>query len=208
MAPDEKPEYDTNILHAARDRLRRELLIDPPWTEIILVRHAQQSFSDEDLAAGGAAGPRLSDTGERQAELTAAALTDRPLAAVYASQLTRAQATAEAITRNRGDVPAPKIDRDLREIEVDGEVTEDSAVVRERLARALTGIVTAHPGRTVAAVSHGGAISAFVASLLDVEPDIFFFAAHASITRVRYDDGRWAVQSINETAHLGDLITH
>ena len=50
--PERTLEYDTNILHAARSQLREELLIDKPWTEVILVRHAQQSFLDADLAAG------------------------------------------------------------------------------------------------------------------------------------------------------------
>jgi len=174
--PERTLEYDTNILHAARSQLREELLIDKPWTEVILVRHAQQSFLDADLAAGGAAGPPLSALGEREA-----------------------QAPLTVATR-----------ADLREVEMHGDVTEDSAAVRTRLTEALTTIAADHPDQTVVAVSHGGAISAFIASLLGVEPSMFFFAAHASITRVRHHGGRWVVQSLNETGHLpaGDLVSH
>lgn len=203
-------EYDTNILHAARSQLRQELLIDKPWTEVILVRHAQQSFLDAALTAGGAAGPRLSALGERQAQQAGRHLAAQSISAVYASHLTRAAATAEAIAREAQAMLTVTTRAGLREVEMHGDVTEDSTAVRARLTEVLTAIAADHPGQTVVAVSHGGAISAFIASLLGVEPDMFFFAAHASITRVRHHAGRWVVQSLNETGHLpaGDLVSH
>ena len=208
--PERTLEYDTNILHAARSQLREELLIDKPWTEVILVRHAQQSFLDADLAAGGAAGPPLSALGERQAHLAARRLAAQSVSAVYASHLTRAAATAQAIVREAQAPLTVATRADLREVEMHGDVTEDSVAVRTRLTEALTTIAADHPDQTVVAVSHGGAISAFIASLLGVEPSMFFFAAHASITRVRHHGGRWVVQSLNETGHLpaGDLVSH
>ncbi|MDV6314337.1 histidine phosphatase family protein [Gordonia amicalis] len=210
MTAGDRPEYDTNILHQERSRLRREMLIDRPWTEVILVRHAQQSFDPDDLEAGGAAGPGLSAIGSRQARLTGELLADEPLTAVYSSRLTRAVSTADAVAALAAAPLTTQIRNDLREIEMHGEQAEDGASVRDRLRGALTAIAEEHSGQTVAAVSHGGAISTFLASLLGVERDIFFFAAHASVTRVRHHDGAWAVQSVNETGHLRshDLISH
>jgi 2,3-bisphosphoglycerate-dependent phosphoglycerate mutase len=203
-------EHDTTVLHAARAKMRRDLLVDGPFTELILVRHAQQSFTDADLESGGAAGPRLSETGELQARLTGEHLAVEHIAGLYSSSLTRARNTARGIADPAVLPLSPVIRNDLREIESRGSQTEPSDKVRARLTAELTGIVNDHPGQVVAAVSHGGAISAFLASILGIEPDIFFFAAHASVTRVRFSDGRWAVQSVNETDHLRQhkLVTY
>jgi probable phosphoglycerate mutase len=205
-----RAEYDTNVLHESRARLRRDMLIDAPFTELILVRHAQQSFTDEDLASGGPAGPRLSATGELQARLTGEHLANEPVAAIYCSHLNRATATADAVAHHVAGTIEPVVLTDLREIEAHGTEREDSAAVRHRLTEALTGIAVDHAGQSVVVVSHGGAISAFLASILSIDPDIFFFAAHASVTRVRFHEGRWAVQTINENGHLRSrgLVSH
>lgn len=204
------PEYDTQLLHRTRAKARRELLVDGPFTELLLVRHAQQSFTEEDLAAGGATGSRLSETGERQARLTGAHLAREPIDAVYSSALTRAHRTALCIAEQAGTSLEPVVRDDLREIESRDSVTEPRAEVRARLTAELTRVVESHPGQSVAVASHGGAISAFIASILGVEVDMFFFAAHASISRVRHAEGRWVVHTINEIEHLRqhELVTY
>lgn len=210
MTETDGPEFDTNLLHESRASLREEMLLEPPWTEVILVRHAQQSFSDADLAAGGASGPCLSETGARQADLTGKHLAQEPLAALYSSHLTRASSTASALSRYSSESLTVEIRPELREIEAGGGAREDSLAVRERLTTELTEIAAAHPGQSVAVVGHGGAISTFLASILGIQQDIFFFATHASVTRVRFREGRWAVQTVNECTHLRDhdLVTH
>ena len=145
-----------------------------------------------------------------QARLAGEHLAVEHLAGLYSTRSTRAQHTARGIA---GPAPlrlSPVIRNDLREIESRGAHTEPSDEVRGRLTAVLTEIVHNHPDQVVAAVSHGGAISAFLASILGIEADIFFFAAHASITRVRFHDGHWAVQSVNETDHLRQhkLVTY
>jgi len=203
-------EYEPTVLHAARAKMRQDLLVDGPFTELVLVRHAQQSFTDADLESGGVVGPRLSETGELQARLVGEHLAVEHLAGIYSSSLTRAQHTARGIAGPAALRLSPVIRNDLREIESRGAHTEPSDEVRGRLTAVLTEIVHNHPEQVVAAVSHGGAISAFLASVLGLEADIFFFAAHASITRVRFHDGHWAVQSVNETDHLRQhkLVTY
>jgi len=86
---------------------------------------------------------------------------------------------------------------------------EPSQELRTRALRALTAIARAHEGEQVAVVAHGGLINAFLAAVLGMQQDMFFMPAHASVTRVLYADGRWALSTANETAHLAgeQLVT-
>jgi probable phosphoglycerate mutase len=222
-------EIDANVLFETRTAMRGSLLVDGPRTEVVLVRHAQQSFTPEARAAGGLLGPHLSETGEVQAGLVAELLASEPVAAVYCSQLHRAAQTAQAISHKSAVGGDPVVREDLREVEVlrrpdDGAGsavppkraadffhtrsfdslpdTEPSARARARLVRELERIARDHRHETVVAVAHGGAISAFLAELLGSRQDMFFFAAHASVTRVFFDDGRWAIHTVNEVDHL------
>jgi 2,3-bisphosphoglycerate-dependent phosphoglycerate mutase len=231
-----RQEVDANVLFETRAAMRGSLLVDGPRTEVLLVRHAQQSFTPEARAAGGMLGPRLSDTGEVQAGLVAEYLASEPIAAVYCSHLHRAAQTAQAIVQKSTIGGDPVVRGDLREVEVlrrpnDGAGmvvepkraadffhtrsfdslpdTEPSATARTRLVAELGRIAHDHPRETVVAVAHGGAISAFLADLLGSAQDMFFFAAHASVTRVFASEGRWAIHTVNELDHLRrhDLVT-
>jgi probable phosphoglycerate mutase len=233
----DREEIDANVLFETRAAMRGSLLVDGPRTEVFLVRHAQQSFTAEDRAAGGPLGPRLSAMGKVQAALVAEHLSTEPIAAVYSSQLHRAAQTAQSIAQASTPALTPHVREDLREVEVhrrpnDGAGmavtprragdffntrsfdslpdTESSASARARLTRVLEQIVRDHHRERVVAVAHGGAISVFLAELLGSTQDMFFFAAHASVTRVFFDDGRWAIHSVNEVAHLRgrDLVTY
>ena len=82
--------------------------------------------------------------------------------------------------------------------------TEPSADLRVRALRELTSLVRAHEGERLVVVSHGGFINSFLAEVLGIGEDMFFFPAHASVTRVLYNEGRWALFSANETSHLVD----
>jgi 2,3-bisphosphoglycerate-dependent phosphoglycerate mutase len=229
-------EVDANVLFETRTAMRGSLMVDGPRTEVVLVRHAQQSFTPEARAAGGMLGPHLSDTGEVQAGLVAELLSSEPVAAVYCSQLHRAAQTARAISQKSTIGGDPVVREDLREVEVlrspnDGAGmvvgpkraadffhtrsfdslpdTEPSRTARTRLLRELERIARDHPEETIIAVAHGGAISAFLAELLGSRQDMFFFAAHASVTRVFFREGRWAIHTVNEVGHLRrhDLVT-
>lgn len=65
-------------------------------------------------------------------------------------------------------------------------------------------IIAAHPGPTVAAVCHGGAINAYLAHVLGlVDGHTFFAPDYTSIHRVAAArSGQRTVMSLNETAHL------
>jgi probable phosphoglycerate mutase len=80
--------------------------------------------------------------------------------------------------------------------------TETSEQLRARAVAALSRIVDVHDGERVAVVAHGGFINSFFAAVFGIPQDMFFYPAHASITRALYKDGHWALYSANETSHL------
>jgi probable phosphoglycerate mutase len=81
-------------------------------------------------------------------------------------------------------------------------MTETSEELRARALGALSAIVQAHDQERVAVVAHGGFINSFLAAVFGIPQDMFFYPAHASVTRVLFNDGRWALYSANETTHL------
>ncbi|MEL7206809.1 MAG: histidine phosphatase family protein, partial [Actinomycetota bacterium] len=61
----------------------------------------------------------------------------------------------------------------------------------------------ANPGRTVAAVCHGGVINTYLADLLDIDRPMFFEPSYTGITRLRAArNGLRSLVSVNETPHL------
>jgi probable phosphoglycerate mutase len=69
-------------------------------------------------------------------------------------------------------------------------------------------VVAAHPGRaTAAVVAHAGTIDVWLARLLGIARPLAFPLDHTGITRVLAGrDGRRVVRSVNETAHVADLL--
>lgn len=72
-----------------------------PLTTVHLVRHGEV-FNPDKILYGRLPGFRLSETGERQAKVTAEFLADRDVAAVIASPLERARQTAAPIAAAHG----------------------------------------------------------------------------------------------------------
>jgi 2,3-bisphosphoglycerate-dependent phosphoglycerate mutase len=80
--------------------------------------------------------------------------------------------------------------------------SEPSPVLRARLRSAIAHIAEAHPGGRAAVVSHGGAINAYLASVLGLDRDYFFPAANTSISVVRVKAARAMLFSLNDITHL------
>jgi probable phosphoglycerate mutase len=237
ISPDETD--DSDILYPTRLAMERALLVSVPRTEVILVRHAQQDFSLRAHTEGGALGPGLSATGQDQADLVADWLADEEVAAVYCSPLTRARRTAEAIARRHPGAGELQVSSLLQEVDIygakdrngfrlDPEVqqraaeefvrtrrwdafpaTETSADARSRMIGEITRLVQLDEGGRICVVSHGAAISTFLAAILGVEDDMFFFCGHTGVTRVWYGDDQWALHSVNELGHVRskELVT-
>jgi uncharacterized phosphatase len=138
-------------------------------TKLLLVRHGETDWNAEGRLQGQTDRP-LSDYGRRQARQLADELEGEQFEAIYSSDLSRAQETAEIVGR-RLDVPV-ELDPDLREkdwgtweglnaverdrVEFVGESTEAH---QERMLQALRRISEHHPGDgVVLVVTHGGSM--------------------------------------------------
>ncbi|MBU1357614.1 MAG: histidine phosphatase family protein [Gammaproteobacteria bacterium] len=151
-------------------------------TRVIAVRHGETAWNVGTRIQGQLDIP-LNDVGLWQARRAAIALEDEPIAAIYASDLSRAWQTAEAIAgpHRLGVIAEPG----LRErafgrfegmtfSEIDATLPEESrlwrtrdpdfapaggeslVVFRDRVIRMAAGIAARHPGELVGLVAHGG----------------------------------------------------
>ena len=142
-------------------------------TTLLLARHGETDWNRE-LRIQGSSDVELNELGRRQAQLLAQELTDVELDAIYASDLSRAQATAAAVAATHA--LEVRLDPRLRERSFgswEGLTREDiaelppgsrhdgesDAEVRERVLDAVREIATAHPGEQVLIVSHGAALN-------------------------------------------------
>ncbi len=178
-------------------------------TRILLVRHGETEWNAAGRVQGGTDTP-LSDIGRAQAGRLAARLARTPLAAVYASDLSRARETAETLAvphglpvvtdarlRERGygaweglaltEIAARYPDewdqyhgRRLLDAPVPGGETWDQVIAR--FLPALRQIVRDHPGpdETVLLVGHGGSLRAAILDALDAPLPV--------LTRLRLDN--------------------
>ncbi|WP_232662122.1 histidine phosphatase family protein [Pseudonocardia sp. TRM90224] len=197
--------------------------------QLVLVRHALPERihgSDE----RGPADPPLTELGERQAKRLVEALgTD--IAGLYCSPLARARGTAAPLAAAIGR--EPEIVDDLSEYDrtsakyvpvhemarLDPAAWErmlagllpadiDVSAFTGRVDAALEAIVAAHPGReTAVVVAHAGVINVWLAHLLGLARPLTFPLDYTGITRVIAGrDGRRAVRTVNEIAHVADLL--
>lgn len=174
---------------------------------LFLVRHGQTALN----AAGqlrGLANPPLDDVGEAQARAAAESLRSEGIAIVFCSPLQRAVRTAGFIADAAGVdvVPDPRFnDRDygpwtghLRS-EVVAEFgsvdaapgVEATSAVMARARPALDAVLDAHPGQTIAVVTHDAVIRPLI---LDLDPEVGELEVPTgSWSELRRDDGVWAV---------------
>jgi broad specificity phosphatase PhoE len=84
----------------------------------------------------------------------------------------------------------------------------DAAAFTRRVAAGFERVVAAHPGRvTAVVVAHTGVVSAWLAHLLGVARPLVFPIDYVGITRVvAARDGRRVVRTVNEIAHVADLL--
>ena len=153
-------------------------------TRIIAVRHGETAWNVDTRIQGHLDIP-LNDTGRWQARQLARALAAEPIAAIYASDLQRAHATAQAVADATG---APLVaDAGLRErsfgqlqgrtfAQIEAELPEQAlrwrkrdlhfapeggeslTVLRERIQATTHRLAAQHPGALVVLVAHGGVL--------------------------------------------------
>lgn len=175
----------------------------------------------------------LSARGREQARAVATRLAAAAITTIYSSPLRRASETAKAIsvaTRR-----AIAYDERLREVEIGGldepkhpaefgahldrladlaiehggwsqiPGTEGSESIRSRMRAAIDAMVAEHAGKRIVAVSHAGAINAYLAGVLGIASDFFFPASNTSISVVRAHGDKRLLVSLNDVAHLHRL---
>jgi alpha-ribazole phosphatase len=169
-------------------------------TSLLLIRHAEPAASAKGLCYGALDVP-LSDDGVIQARRIGAHLCDARFDAVYSSPLSRAVATASAVSESHGLAPALR--EDLSEIDFgafEGRTFDEIAAsdpdlyakwmhepagvrfpggesfddLRGRVTSEIGRIRRKHRGGSVAVVTHGGPIRAVLAEVLGLDGGLVF----------------------------------
>ncbi|HID61511.1 MAG TPA: MSMEG_4193 family putative phosphomutase [Anaerolineae bacterium] len=165
-------------------------------TQLLLIRHGLTDWVGRRLP-GWMPGIHLSEEGRQQAEALARRLASLPIEAIYASPLERAVETAEAIAaphglsvqlrENLGEVRIGEwTGRTIKELAEEEWLTiqfypsgmnipggETMPEMQARVVAELDAIRKAHPGATVAVVSHADVIKAAVAHYVGLHLDLF-----------------------------------
>lgn len=206
-------------------------------TTILLIRHGESLANRHEIFCGQS-DYDLSETGYLQAKGTAEYLAAQySVACVYASDLSRALHTGEAIAQACGCPCTPDVL--LREIHCGdweeapfGEMLtrwpesypvwlndighvqcpggESVVDVLTRVLPTLEDIAQRHDGETAIVATHGTVIRALMCVLggKDLgEMKNIPWVSNASVTELKYNNGAWHFETVGYDKHLGDLST-
>lgn len=201
-------------------------------TEIYIIRHGE-SLGNKDKIFLGQLDRDLTSLGYEQARLAAEFFKDKRVDVVYSSSLLRAVNTAKAVADlkgleviksdslreiNAGDWQGRSYDNIAetypemwavwRNADYENVKTPDGETPVQVLSRVyseLEEIAKKHDGQSVVVASHGLAIR--VALRYITRGKIDTWAANASITKLKFKDGKFEVEIFNEHSHLGSLVT-
>ena len=205
-------------------------------TTLYLIRHAEAE-GNLYRRAQGHFNSTITDRGYLQLGALSRRFRDVPVDAVYASDLYRAQTTAQAVARPHGlSVQTTPLLREVgigvwenhtwawlgyaereklvqfntypKEWHVEG--SEDIRAVIGRMRRAVQQAVEAYPDGTVAMVSHGMALRLLIASLQGLNDEEYNASGHAentAVTRVEAENGTYRVLYRDDDSHLPDELT-
>ncbi|MFW5941293.1 MAG: histidine phosphatase family protein [Chloroflexota bacterium] len=201
-------------------------------TIALLIRHGETDWNVARRWQGHRDIP-LNQTGREQAGVLARRLArwPRPITAIYASDLKRAEETGsivarhldlecvvDAVWRERHGGIFQGLTRDeivdkhpeawarYRRGGVDLPGGETMEQLRQRIARGTEALLERHPGETVAVISHGGALYALILYVLGVDPAQGLPIrvnrnTGITVVELRQESPHWLVR-LNDTAHL------
>ena len=204
----------------------------PQATRILAIRHGETMWN-VDTRIQGHLDIGLNDTGRWQAELLGLALSGEPIAAIYASDLSRAHDTALAVSRSTG-VPV-RAEPGLRErcfgefegrtfAEIELELPEQAKRWRQRdpaftpaggesllvlQARVLTTaarLAARHPGEQIALFGHGGVMDILyrAATRLDLQAARTWALGNTAINRLLWSPEGFSLVGWADVQHLSD----
>jgi broad specificity phosphatase PhoE len=196
-------------------------------TTLILIRHGRTTWNAEGRWQGQA-NPPLDETGLQQAAALAEYLKSEPIIALYSSPQTRARQTAEALAaalklpitfdsrlaeRNIGvweGLTLAEVHERFPNVYhpewwINGAPGgENHRDLTARASAAFGEIVAAHSDETVAVVSHGGTLNAYLFNLLQIAPGqhVTFRFQNTSLARVTVTPRQVHLISLGEAPHL------
>ena len=193
-------------------------------TELCLVRHGQTDWNRQEIIQGREDNP-LNALGRRQAEESAAFLSQEEWDVIVASPLSRAVDTASYIATACGmDTEGIILDERFIEREfgyasgkpvkgiyeavqaddrerIPGLESEDE--MRNRVLEGMTHLVDTHPGKRIIIVCHSHAIKAALSAV----DDTYTFRhamRNACSNYITYQDGQFYVKAVNVADHITD----
>lgn len=204
-------------------------------TRILLVRHGQTAWN-HDQRIQGHIDIALNAVGQQQAQRLAQSLGDEPMAAVYASDLSRARDTAQAVSEYTGT--ALYIDPALRERhygafegltfdDIETQWPEQVQAWRrrdpdfapdggeslldlvERVVPAVHAIARRHAGEQIMLVTHGGVIDVLyrAASGMDLSAKRSWDLTNTAINRLLWTAQGLSLVGWGDVRHLEGVLT-
>jgi probable phosphoglycerate mutase len=202
-------------------------------TRIVAIRHGETAWNAESRLQGQLDIP-LNSLGRRQAAALADALRDEGLSRVYASDLGRAWHTARALaeplalplaaepglrercfgmlegyTYQEIDTRWPDLARRwrIRDPDFAPEGAESLRGFHARCLATVDRLARAHPGQTIAVVSHGGVLDCLyrAANHIEVDAPRTWLLGNAVINRLLHSAQGLSLVGWNDDAHLESL---
>ena len=195
------------------------------------MRHGETDSNRQGLALGRA-DVSLNETGRRQAELLAVALSSQPMVAVYASPLSRTVDTARPIASANSltvEIDSRLIEMDVGELDglafnevrerypglLETWVSEGGAAhampggerlidVQARVTDAVRSLAELHPEQAICAVTHNFVILSLLADILGIDLAGFRLVRHAvaGVTTIEVKNDRRRILRFNDTCHV------
>jgi len=204
----------------------------PTVTRILAIRHGETAWNVDSRIQGHVDIP-LNDVGREQARRLALSVAGEDLTAIYCSDLSRAHATASAVSESVG-LPL-RVDKGLRERafgafeglsfkEIESrwpdqalrwrqrdplfaaEGGENLQIFYARCVGAVQALAERHAGEHIAVVAHGGVMDCLyrAASRLELHAPRSWELGNASINRLLYMAEGFTLVGWNDKSHLED----
>jgi probable phosphoglycerate mutase len=204
-------------------------------TRILAIRHGETAWNVDTRLQGHLDIP-LNDVGLRQAEHLASALAARETVdAIYASDLSRAHATAQAIAQTMGHTVSTHVGLRERHFgvfqgrtfdEVEAELPEHAwhwrkrtpdwsppeggeslLALRERIVNTVDELAARHAGQQIVLVAHGGVLDILyrAATRLDLQAPRTWQLTNTAVNRLLWTPQGLSLVGWGDTSHLDRL---